>query len=446
MDFKPSIFIGLGGMGKNILLRIRRMIIEDYKKLDNLPSIRFLHADTHTSLTPDAGVNIPLEVLGQRLEFTDTERVNLSSRINSELLLGIDNIKHNKAVSEWFDVSLPIDITFTDGAGGIRPYGRMAFHYAINTFRDKVENASIYVNHSSNIQKTADSLRMPKQNEPGIDIYVVCSFLGGTGSGCFLDACYNALFVTKKFMPRIIGVFTIGGNVKDEQTANCYSALMELGYHSTAFIQGRKQHFNVSYPISVSSISEDDAPCNLCYLLSPIGENYVLNRDEFEEAVALNLYLNFASSIAAAKKGKMIDFTSKDYFRELDSDLKRSKQFLSFGISTLEFPAPRVQDMMAHELASFTLKGWLREEKKESPDLDRDIRDIEETLKENFLIRELQTIDNKNIIQRVNSRLSEQENAVRNLIEESKIDSDLIITTVNSNINTNIIMRVDHAR
>ena len=39
VNVRPAVIIGIGGVGKNILLRIRRRIVEEYRSLDALPSI-----------------------------------------------------------------------------------------------------------------------------------------------------------------------------------------------------------------------------------------------------------------------------------------------------------------------------------------------------------------------------------------------------------------------
>lgn len=42
---KRTVCIGLGGTGRDILMRIRRLIIDRYGKLNNLPIVSFVHID-----------------------------------------------------------------------------------------------------------------------------------------------------------------------------------------------------------------------------------------------------------------------------------------------------------------------------------------------------------------------------------------------------------------
>src|SRR5690349_18801266 len=38
----PTVIIGLGGTGKDVIMRVRRLIVEHYGSLDNLPVVSFL--------------------------------------------------------------------------------------------------------------------------------------------------------------------------------------------------------------------------------------------------------------------------------------------------------------------------------------------------------------------------------------------------------------------
>ena len=46
-----TICIGLGGTGRDVLMRVRRLIVDRYKDLGNLPVVSFLHIDTDKEAT-----------------------------------------------------------------------------------------------------------------------------------------------------------------------------------------------------------------------------------------------------------------------------------------------------------------------------------------------------------------------------------------------------------
>lgn len=440
MNFRPSLFIGVGGVGKNILLRLRRMIVENYRGLDRLPSIRFLHVDADANPGPDAGSTLNTEVLGQSLLFADAERCNLAPRIVRELAQGRDTIKKHQAVREWFDPALALDNNFTEGAGGVRQYGRLAFHYSADLFRGRVAQILNGLANQNGIQKTSDILGMPAEgNEPVI--YVVCSLLGGTGSGTFLEVCYNSRAAARNAGingAKMAGVFVISGNVDSRRRGNAYSALMELDHHASAALKGTKDHFSVSYPApNTSPVNDSEPPVDICYLVSHAGEGFLMERNGLEEAVALNLFLEFGSGIAAEKRSRRVDITSLPDWR-LSDDKGYPRQYMGFGITTLEFPAPRVQDMWTHTLAATALRGWLFESRKEAPDLDQKRREIEGILDENSLVTKLLTHDNKHLSFRVQNRLKDQQENVRKIYSAKQLDADLVVTTARTNANINI--------
>ncbi|MBF0102831.1 MAG: hypothetical protein HQK77_18165, partial [Desulfobacterales bacterium] len=440
-NFTPSIFIGIGGAGKNILFRIRRMIVENFKSLDNLPSIRFLHVDTDINTSPDGDSSIPMEVMGSKIQFNDAERCNISQRIIDEMNQGIDHIKQHPTIKEWFDPRLAIDNNFRAGAGGIRPYGKLAFHYAVNVFRQRLSNAVSIVKNSKNLQLTSETLKMTPDNA-NLNLYIVCSLLGGTGSGTFLEVCYNSLIAGGeggRSRTNRIGMFIISGNVDSQRKANCYSALMELEYHSTMAIK-ETQHFFAEYPIpDILPIAEASPPLDICYVISHQGDGgYTLERDEMEESVALNLFMEFGSPISQEKTSRRIDITSLQAFRTLDDELNRSRQFLSFGFSTLEFPAPRIQDMFANDLASFVLKSWLYENIKNRSDIDIEAKEIENRLREEQLIKkELMTFEKETLLQKINKKLTEQELDIKKLIDAPRVEIDLVSSKVRDYIKEN---------
>ena len=67
----PTVVIGLGGTGKEILIKVRRMITESYGSLDSLPIVSFLHIDTEQNVK----VSEPQVVLKQDISLRPAEQV-----------------------------------------------------------------------------------------------------------------------------------------------------------------------------------------------------------------------------------------------------------------------------------------------------------------------------------------------------------------------------------
>ena len=76
LDFPvvPTLFVGLGGSGKEVLLRIRRRFFTKYR-VPRLPMTRFLWLDTDAECV---GISREPDVVDRRIEFEADEIVNLS--------------------------------------------------------------------------------------------------------------------------------------------------------------------------------------------------------------------------------------------------------------------------------------------------------------------------------------------------------------------------------
>ena len=57
MRMTPTVVIGLGGTGKEILIKVHRMIVESYSSLDSLPVVSFLHIDSEEELTASGEIS-----------------------------------------------------------------------------------------------------------------------------------------------------------------------------------------------------------------------------------------------------------------------------------------------------------------------------------------------------------------------------------------------------
>lgn len=53
-----TICIGLGGTGRDVLMRIRRLIVDRYGDLSNLPIVSFVHIDTDKAATQVTGIHL----------------------------------------------------------------------------------------------------------------------------------------------------------------------------------------------------------------------------------------------------------------------------------------------------------------------------------------------------------------------------------------------------
>ena len=162
--------IGLGGVGSRTVCNLKGMMVDDIIPEDN---IHFLMIDSDI---PEMEQTI--EDSKEHVGFNALEVLSIY-RPNIENILA-DGIKKNPVhpnLANWMDADFP-DVTVTkDGAHGNRQIGRLMFSNAYEDIRmllfDRLEEIH------------------DKANGNWMDVIIVSSLSGGTGSGILSDLTYN---------------------------------------------------------------------------------------------------------------------------------------------------------------------------------------------------------------------------------------------------------------
>jgi hypothetical protein len=389
-----TIVIGLGGVGKVVLMKLRKLIVEQFAELKK--DIAFLHIDTFAQASQEIGQDFPSEVLGIDITLKPTERVELSVGLPKPPRTK-DLVRHPN-VAKWFPPDLPINIDFAEGAGGIRAYGKLAFHYRIKEARTKIINAA---------SSTGSS------NEKAV--YIVGSFFGGTASGIFLDVCYATRAALDKLKPKLTGFFIIGAEDPNaDMIVNCYSALMELEYYAKMnVLDTMKNHghqhneqsraFEACYPeTGFQDIVTTLPPVDFCYLIDTNNGTESLGRSALEEMVAKRIFFATFPEMGGSLAGKRVDIKGKAPFVSLDSDYQKPRSFLTTGCSLVEFPAPRLKSALGKAFAAYCCQHLLYKNAPGFSDLEGAIIDFiknnagvelsERTLKKEFEKQDTRTV------------------------------------------------------
>src|SRR5207249_10307714 len=74
---RPTLFIGIGGTGGNVLQRVRNWVIDQYGSFDQFPILRFLHLDTDERSSKDTSKDANKDPLYKKKEFVDSEWISL---------------------------------------------------------------------------------------------------------------------------------------------------------------------------------------------------------------------------------------------------------------------------------------------------------------------------------------------------------------------------------
>jgi hypothetical protein len=386
----PTLIIGLGGTGKEILLRIRRRFFERFGEV-GFPLISYLWIDTDMR-------NLDLEgqkydYLMEKVSFQPEERFDAQVSGTSFASYFRDRESHPNIFS-WLDPSLAAYGQVVDGAGQKRPFGRLAFFHNHHRLRERLLGMKNAVLDQRATDRLAELCRrhgvnMPQVDRGRLDLLFVFSIAGGTGSGMFLDAAFFCREVLTGNSPNLTAylllpsVFNPDVNSQGGQVifANGYAALKELEHFSLAkdllerhddaspeqFRRESDHLFRVEWTRGEPR-SLPGPPFNTCYILDnqPRASREALSPGDkmnLCDMVAEAVFLDFNEGNFAAQKRSTrsnleqfllskvdMDYEDRESHRLLFTDVF-SCRFSSFGLTKLFVPADRIRRSCAYRLS-----------------------------------------------------------------------------------------------
>jgi len=344
----PTIVVGLGGTGKEVIIKIRRMIVETYGSLDALPIVSFLHLDTEQN----AKVSEPQTVLKQDISLRPVEQV-WAKVDNAKAIL--NRIADYEYLTEWFPPELAGTDSILAGAGQIRALGKFAFTVNYQTIKQAFANArSRIVGHEKFMLD-----RWGVQLDKGVNVFVICSLSGGTGSGMVLDLAYNVRdWVPPSDLPQTCAFLVLPGafsGLGDRVIANAYAALSELNHYSRPNTRFETQYSN-NITDRISSQNAQDTPFGFCYLVGNSNDKVTLpNLESVLEMVAQNVFLDFSSGFSQYKK--LVRDNIRKHWASPDP-LGYPQNYITFGLASIQFPVQRVLNACASRLAVALADWW----------------------------------------------------------------------------------------
>ncbi len=235
LKVRPTVFVALGGTGMEVLLRLRRRILQaDWNgarigALDQFPAAAFLYVDTDTLEAREADRAVATDPLAVKVAFREGETlqkaVNLA-RYQAER-------RSYPHIDAWLPARDLSRIDASKGAGQIRAIARLLFfdeaRNVIGRLAAKAE--SVLANVSNEAQLRALGL----DTATDLRFVVVASVAGGTGSGTIIDAGYAISSLETPKRPSAVDLFLVlptgyvGAN-RDRVFANGAATLSELEY------------------------------------------------------------------------------------------------------------------------------------------------------------------------------------------------------------------------
>lgn len=233
---RRSIFIGLGGTGMKTILKTKSVLMDNYGQNGELPPMfSFVGIDTDSVEYEKTTKSKEVE----KIAFSEREKVSIS------VADPVDYFEYKRKEFKWMPhQNISAIKTLDRGAGQVRSNGRLAFMYNYNELRNRLRqaisdacNSEGYAARWSNYQALESGIA----GRTKVDVHVVFSLCGGTGSGTFLDIAYllRELENETKVIMTLNGYAVMPGvfieeiqdpTEKARVTPNAYGALRELDY------------------------------------------------------------------------------------------------------------------------------------------------------------------------------------------------------------------------
>lgn len=348
----PTVIVGIGGTGHEVLARVRRLIEETYGSLQYFPIISFLIVDTdkdYKITNPEAGGS----------PFKDIEKhwARVSGKQVREMVSEMEKFPW---INSWFPSELERNITSLEaGAGQIRACGRFAFFCNYHDIQRKFLDALKRVKGRENYMLDRYGIKVASN---AVNVFVTGSLSGGTGSGMLIDMGYcTRNWLRGEGSPLITAIVPspeafVGINVGDRVLSNGYAALMELNYYSDYRIEYIQQY---SAGL-VDEVRSKLPPFDFTYLVGTKNGESDFKLEQIREIIAQNIFLDMTSDFAPHKRS--IRDNIKGSWAQADPGGRGyPKQFMSFGLSTIEIPIAQIRASLYYRLAQDLINWWLNE-------------------------------------------------------------------------------------
>lgn len=365
---RPTLIIGLGGTGGDVVMRIRRRFYESYGSLAEFPIVGYLWLDTDRSEK-----HILAREIRDFVRLTDTERLMMTIGDTTAIT---QNLKEPgfAHIDRWWYPGLNSLGQMNEGAGQIRAYSRLAFFHHYQAIRQAIVDANKRIRDPLAQESMMNSSQLKDQgllaqvefNQP-TNVYLVTSIAGGTGSGMLLDV---AMLVKDVFQEGNVTLSSFlvfpdhfGSITNERMKANSYALLKELNYY-----QYGVSHFTAEWSRGVVS-KVPIPPFDYCYVFDnhnaagQVTGGQPGSQELVFELLADSIFKDFShGEFADHKRSARINlrqYMNKTY----DYEHPRFKQkfiqrYGSLGMASIMVPHARIITACAHRLAADIVDRW----------------------------------------------------------------------------------------
>ena len=382
VDLRPTLFIGAGGTGMEVMMRIRRRIMSEVwnrhqptrvESIAEFPVARFLHFDLDHHAIIDDGKSLRTDPWYELVKLSDEERLveplDLVQYHESD-----DSLARFPLIEKWMPLrpkklrSLGIDPS--KGAGQIRALARLYLFDKYPKLRGRIKGALNFLSSNAGNERKQTYQRLGLQVDTAkFRIVVIASCAGGTGAGSAIDLGWISKAIARQevsdnqvdlvlFMPSGFAKAN-----KERTEANAYATLMEL---ETSM---RDMNAQVRW-MDPDSVVGKGAPFDDVYFVDTANLANKATDDikDVYQMVADTLFEDFASADFANRKRsiavnqqqhKLGPFNPRVPEQRFgDMRLSYSKVYSAFGQAVLDTQQSLRDDIRAYELSALMVKAF----------------------------------------------------------------------------------------
>lgn len=327
---RPTLVIGLGGTGHRIAVQLKKLVWQSWSADQIEQRIRFLVFDTaREELTANHhGRTVVMEPGSEFHDIGQTPVANIKR-----------NLARQSAIAERMGgvmANLPPTV-LRNGAKQLRPLGLLAFLWRYAEIENCLREAI-----------WALAGRQHSEGREGVNVFIVNSLVGGTGSSAFLDVAHvvRDLFDELGSLADFCYVTGVGllprafhGITGPNMIPNAVASLKELNY---CMLRGG---FSVRYP-NGRVVSTVQPPFNIYYLVDGIDERgHTWNGPgEVCRLAAEAIFLQMGSQVGQKHEN---DFDNLDEVLIRQTEEGDGTFYGSFGLASLIFSGPAVAEACA---------------------------------------------------------------------------------------------------
>jgi hypothetical protein len=318
-ELRPTLVIGIGGTGYLGVTSVKEKMLQTLPELVEEGFIRFQVIDTPS----------------QKIRKLPPSEYFSCGGYNANRILDAMHREHTyEHIRPWFPPTLrPGQIS--SGAEGIRSVGRLCF-FLRRRRTEEILVGKMRALLDESLPRRAAELGVRYITGDGLDIHVISSVCGGTGSGMLLDLVYNLHWWAGRLTDsvRVDGhlvlpeAFNVIGS-KDKLRKNGYATLAELDYYT------RTGEWRADYGDETIELT-NQAPFRYNYLLDGQTEEGTIDIESLAGAIG-EAVLTFIYSPV----GKQIEERAANYLpAELQAldDRGMICAYSTYGISVGEVP------------------------------------------------------------------------------------------------------------